>query len=108
MLDGSSHTILLGEGHATASLGWVSGTRSALRNTDAMELTPKYSNSQPVQPTAASADTLYVGGFGSYHFGGANFAFADGSIRFLSMQTDPKVFSDFGNHADGNLPSASN
>jgi len=104
MLDGSSHTILLGEGHSKGGLGWVSGTRSSLRNTGAMEPVPKYSSAQPMQPSTASTDTLFVGGFGSYHFGGGNFAIADGSIRFLSSSIDPKVFSNFGNRADGNLP----
>jgi len=69
-----------------------------------MEKPPKFSNTRSKPSAAASTDTLYVGGFGSYHFGGGNFAIADGSIRFFSWDIDDKVFSNFGNRADGNLP----
>ncbi|MDZ4850577.1 MAG: DUF1559 domain-containing protein [Pirellulaceae bacterium] len=103
MLDGSSHTILLGEGHADEdTLGWVSGTRSSLRNTGPMEDRPRNRNAVP-QP-AKPAVSLFVGGFGSYHTGGASFVFADGSVRFLSSNTDKTVYQRFGNRADGELP----
>ena len=38
-----------------------------------------------------TANPLYVGGFGGIHPGGANFAFVDGSVRFLkdSVSTWP-------------------
>jgi len=51
-------------------------------------------------------DTLKVGGFGSYHFGGGNFAIADGSVRFLASQMDKQVFQNLGNRADEELPAA--
>jgi prepilin-type N-terminal cleavage/methylation domain-containing protein len=46
---------------------------------------------------------LYVGGFGSYHPGGTNFALGDGSIRYLSMTIDMQVYQQLGHRADGKL-----
>jgi len=46
----------------------------------------------------------YVGGFGSAHPSGANFAFGDGSIRFLSDQLSREVLQRLGHRADGKLP----
>jgi prepilin-type N-terminal cleavage/methylation domain-containing protein/prepilin-type processing-associated H-X9-DG protein len=34
---------------------------------------------------------INVAGFYSFHSNGANFVFADGSVRFITKQTDPKV-----------------
>jgi prepilin-type processing-associated H-X9-DG protein len=48
---------------------------------------------------------LYVGGFGSEHPGGANFAFGDGSVRFISQTIAQNVFSNVANRRDGQLPS---
>lgn len=44
-----------------------------------------------------------VGGFGSYHTGGSQFALADGSVRFLSQSIDATVMQQLGNRADGTL-----
>ncbi len=53
-------------------------------------------------PTPTPA--LYVGGFGSPHTGGgANFAFGDGRILFMSPGIDPKIYRQLGNRADGQL-----
>jgi prepilin-type processing-associated H-X9-DG protein len=46
-------------------------------------------------------------GFGSYHPGGANFALADGSVRFLKETTNPRVLSALGTRAGGEVVSAS-
>ena len=51
---------------------------------------------KPTTPTA-------VGGFESEHPGGANFAFGDGSVRFLAETIDPQVFQQLGHRADGKL-----
>ena len=47
--------------------------------------------------------TLAVGGFGSEHPGGAQFAVGDGSVRFCSETIDPIVFLRLGHRADGQL-----
>jgi prepilin-type processing-associated H-X9-DG protein len=52
---------------------------------------------------SATPGDLRVGGFASPHHGGANFAFADGSIRFLSAGIDMNVYQQLGHRADGKL-----
>lgn len=44
---------------------------------------------------------LAVGGFGSDHPGGANFAFGDGGVRMLSDDFDLKVLQQLANRRDG-------
>lgn len=104
--DGSAATLLVGEALTYPDrLGWVSGTRATLRNTSVLE--------RP-QPTlaanqVANADddkklgATFVGGFGSYHPGGINAGFADGSAQYLSLNTDATVLRQIGNRADGEI-----
>jgi prepilin-type N-terminal cleavage/methylation domain-containing protein/prepilin-type processing-associated H-X9-DG protein len=104
--DGTSMTILLGEALTSSEgLGWVSGTRSTLRNTSKIERGGPYL--PPQAGTAADASetsgSLTVGGFGSYHPGGINVSFADGSTRFLSQTTDATLLRQLGNRADGEI-----
>lgn len=53
-------------------------------------------NGLPTNPTA-------VGGFESYHVSGVNFAFGDGSIRFIHNTIDIQVYQRLGHRADGQL-----
>lgn len=46
---------------------------------------------------------LYVGGFSSAHPQGAQFAFGDGSVRYLSQMTSATVLQQLGHRADGKL-----
>ena len=46
-------------------------------------------------------------GFGSYHPGGANFAFGDGSVRFIKESTDLRVLAALGTRAGVEVVSAS-
>jgi prepilin-type processing-associated H-X9-DG protein len=50
------------------------------------------------------AAPLYVGGFASSHAGGVNFAFGDGSVRFLSDSIAPSALEQLANRKDGELP----
>lgn len=123
--DGLSNTIFFGEYRATGvpTLGWASGTRATLRNTgtppnwsarfpagmnpedlgdgslDAIEQQPE----QPDVPGDIPAAAYLVGGFGSNHPGGANFAFGDGSVRFVKDTIDRQVFRYLGHRADGEV-----
>jgi prepilin-type N-terminal cleavage/methylation domain-containing protein/prepilin-type processing-associated H-X9-DG protein len=120
--DGSSFTIFVGE-HLLdpRDLGWISGTRGTLRNagnrinqTLVGNALPPFSEDEDDDSTkkpgqVAGGDTdesLRVGGFSSRHPGGANFAFGDGSVRFLKTTISPKIFRRLGNRADGELVSA--
>lgn len=107
--DGASNTILVGEKiHVRNSndLGWMSGTRATLRHTgvringswDSMtELTRTAAGGRP--PLTFPDDTV-AGGYSSRHTGGAQFAFADGSVRFVSENIDLQTFSHLGNRED--------
>ncbi|MEO8497785.1 MAG: DUF1559 domain-containing protein, partial [Planctomycetota bacterium] len=53
-------------------------------------------NGLPTNPTA-------VGGFESQHPGGVNFAFGDGSLRFITDTIDMQVYQRLGHRADGQL-----
>ena len=127
--DGSSQTFFLGEKLTTAGdLGWMSGTRSTLRNTgtplndilslaggrpdrlvgpDAVPSAAVHDDStQPANDTTsvgAGTDDTLVGGFSSYHPSGANFAFGDGSVRYISEMVSMTVYEQLGNRRDGQL-----
>jgi prepilin-type N-terminal cleavage/methylation domain-containing protein/prepilin-type processing-associated H-X9-DG protein len=104
MLDGSSQTMLVGETRSkNDELGWVSGTRATLRNTGSIE-EPK-PRPQPGQPAIVEEPkaSTYVGGFGSFHPGVINVAFADGSVRNVSEDIDPHVLQQLGHRADGEI-----
>ena len=152
--DGAAQTIFFGDKLGRGfEMGWISGTRSTLRNTgtpinrtsapggplavavglgavDAPNVAaapklPKESNrARPIwqyrgddfgnsldieieyQPPAASggvAPSLVVGGFESQHVTGAQFAFGDGSVRFLSQDIDIVTYQRMGHRADGEL-----
>jgi prepilin-type processing-associated H-X9-DG protein len=121
--DGLSHTFFVGEVAKTHPLGWFSGTRATLRNTGhpINRVDPSLLGVGLANPTLfvggdqdpgaiedmITAGTIrvaptFVGGFGSQHsFDGANFAFGDGSVRFLKAAIDPNVYRRLGHRADG-------
>ncbi|MFN3194136.1 MAG: DUF1559 domain-containing protein [Aureliella sp.] len=104
ILDGATYTLLVGEAAIEPTdLGWVSGTRSTLRNGSSLrsvgwDYSANQSNGQEQQPK-----TLSVGGFSSYHTGGAQFVFADGSVQFLSENIEQELLENLANRADGTL-----
>lgn len=99
ILDGSSQTILVGEIlGGSRTLGWASGTRATLRNTSGFEMPSDWPDKLDTE-----TGSLDVGGFGSFHQGGALFTFADGATKFLTHSIDPELFKKFGNRDDGQL-----
>ncbi len=102
--DGSSNTIFLGEKiDSPTTLGWLSGTRETLRNTSAIN-SPGQHNWRDHRKEKQNLPPNVVGGFGSFHTGGAQFALGDGSVRFISENINPETFKNLGNRADGELP----
>ncbi|MCU0958751.1 MAG: DUF1559 domain-containing protein [Pirellulaceae bacterium] len=126
--DGLSHTLFLSEKliDKADDLGWMSGTRSTLRNTGVVinaELAAQRAlrlrgqqgqfGNIPVQLTpdeTADAErvdetdpVLTVGGFGSAHPGGCNAAWGDCSVQYLSANTSLEVLRKLGHRADGEL-----
>ena len=121
--DGLAHTILVGEGRGSGMLGWASGNRSTHRNaghrlndhdslvlTRPIGLSPSSPVTDPPEPGTVEAwvqggllPMYYVGGFSSWHPGGANFLFCDGSARFLKETTHPDVLRRLANRADGEV-----
>jgi prepilin-type processing-associated H-X9-DG protein len=123
--DGLSQTIFVGEVPFPSVEGWASGTRSTLRNTGhpiggvdlsvpGILMVP--GNRPPVGPLSQidlergigdgslRVPTSFVGGFGSLHPGdGSNFAFGDGSARFLHTTVEPSVLRRLGNRDDGEV-----
>jgi prepilin-type processing-associated H-X9-DG protein len=106
--DGASNTILAGEKILPAGLkdlGWMSGTMATLRNTGVAINTgwdiggPRTTRNGSMAPLPAPSDTA-TSGFSSQHTGGAQFVFADGSVRFLSENIDLKTYSHLGNRED--------
>lgn len=104
LTDGAEHTLLLGETVLDdAALGWASGTRATLRNTGTRMNDPGAMGRMLGMGTPSGP--LAVGGFGSEHGTGSNFAMADGNVQFLTEQIDMNVFQMLASRADGGLVS---
>jgi len=127
--DGSSYTIFLGEKITDLKydLGWMSGTRATLRNTgagiNAAMGSPGpgdwsgnglggYGDEAPNEAEAEEllytdpidpADPLAVGGFGSYHPGGAQFATGDGAVQFISESINAATLRQLAHRSDGEI-----
>ncbi|RMG38620.1 MAG: DUF1559 domain-containing protein [Planctomycetota bacterium] len=108
--DGQRYTILVGEkANLPDDFGWMSGTRATLRNggtpvnrtprSVAGGFTPSMTAKNPREPVG----TDFVGGFGSWHTGGAQFLFVDGTVRFVANHIDGDVYRRLTNRRDGGL-----
>jgi prepilin-type N-terminal cleavage/methylation domain-containing protein/prepilin-type processing-associated H-X9-DG protein len=127
--DGASQTMFVGEHQIQlGDLGWASGTKATLRNVGepinnskaallGLPMSRAAANvpddSEPVDsPSKKGAAAAAkgeekpadpVGGFSSSHSGGANFAFGDGSVRFLKSTAAPRVLQLLANRNDGEM-----
>lgn len=127
ILDGSSNTIALGEAEAdirdVPEMGlnrennqpnrgrkdhWAFGgddldTNNQGDMSEHLGSTGVPMNAPRVAPGTA-AFAAYEFSFGSRHSGGANFGFADGSVRTLAQQIEPSIYSAFGTRNQGEVP----
>lgn len=103
--DGTTYTIAFSEIRENRLLlPWTSGSRATLRNTATqINFGAKDFRTQGVKPEGEDKPSVYVGGFGSFHTGGAQCGYADGSVRFISQNTDAAAYSSMGERADGML-----
>ncbi|WP_010585844.1 DUF1559 domain-containing protein [Schlesneria paludicola] len=121
--DGSSNTMMVVESQIDqrSQLGWMSGTRSSLRNAVVVRPESAPADGTPAKtefamhaeftgpsldaaanPTALD-DPLYVGGYHSPHWTGIHILLGDGSVRFLSQAINAKTFRNLAHRSDGEL-----
>jgi prepilin-type N-terminal cleavage/methylation domain-containing protein/prepilin-type processing-associated H-X9-DG protein len=116
--DGSSNTIAIGESkqeHTYSGYGpyWGSGTHTAVQGYTGSVWAPTlppdgFSVNYPWgrvvdNQTGRQGQLQYAWGFGSWHAGGANFLFCDGSVRFLPDDISFPLFQAL-NTANGGEP----
>ncbi len=96
--DGTSNTLLAGENDfmpaglpSTSGPVWAYGYLYSWTGT-----------SGGINRRDGSSDASY-GAFRSEHTGGANFAFADGTVRFISETVNPTTFAALGTRAGGEV-----
>jgi prepilin-type N-terminal cleavage/methylation domain-containing protein/prepilin-type processing-associated H-X9-DG protein len=115
--DGTSNTLLIGEmGRGPDGIGngdWFAAWDAGVQRLASVGVNSPYVAPLPfADKMIAAANPPLQGpqnalGFGSWHPGGANFAFADGSVKFLKQTTDLRVLSALGTRAGGEVVSAS-
>jgi prepilin-type processing-associated H-X9-DG protein len=107
--DGASSTLMVGErsfkyGDATW-VGAVPGSNLSAAPGSDLPRTPKHASSYVLGHTGGATEglrrPLEVGHFSSAHYRGANFLFADGSVRFLSSSIDYTTLKALSTRAGG-------
>ena len=97
--DGTSQTLLVGEvtgGRAGSYVGYFWITHNSNDTADGI-------NGPSTVPGGATSFLFYGGGFSSYHSGGCQFTFADGSVHFLSESMDQAVLSALTTRSNGEV-----
>ncbi len=102
--DGLAHTLFVGEKLSpyNEDLGWISGTRSSLRNTG-HPINAERSRVRGVQ-SGNQVSPTYVGGLASDHPGGCHLLLGSGQYDFRSASTDLRVLQQLASRADGGIP----
>ena len=120
VIDGTTNTILIGESlarendfvrnAANAARGWTSWVNGGVVCASTIIPINWKSDLDPGVWLCGTPDqNRFTGnwavswGFKSYHPGGANFVFADGSVRFLPQNIDHKTFQLLGCPDDGQV-----
>ncbi|QDT04046.1 hypothetical protein K227x_24320 [Rubripirellula lacrimiformis] len=103
--DGLSYTLFSGEklSRLSEDLGWLSGTRSSLRNTG-LGLNAERDRIRGVQTASNEVSAAYVGGLASDHPGGLHLLMGGGEVEFRSNQMDLEVLRQMASRSDGALP----
>lgn len=98
LTDGASHTIFVGEKHVRPLWQGISPEDGAIYNGDHPGNFSRAGG--PGYPLARFPDDIYQTNFGSYHPGGVNFVFADGSVRTLNIDISTDVLGRLTNRND--------
>ena len=103
--DGASHTIFLAEKLSLPEydLGWISGTRSTLRNVGS-GINGERARIRGPQQLVFEVDETYVGGITSDHPGGAYILLGSGEYQFRSDSMDQALLQQLASIADGGIP----
>ncbi|QDV71094.1 hypothetical protein Poly24_48270 [Rosistilla carotiformis] len=90
--DGLEYTLFVGEklSDPQQDLGWISGTRSTIRNVDHPLGIGPQGNPDSVDASSPQ-DPLWVGGLASRHAGGVNLLLGSGRVRFFATGGDQAV-----------------
>jgi prepilin-type N-terminal cleavage/methylation domain-containing protein/prepilin-type processing-associated H-X9-DG protein len=110
--DGLSNTLLLGEA-ANGTGDWFAATSEEVQRVPSAGINRPWPNVpgmcylDPNDGNVPSTGPQPFIAFGSYHPGGANVAFGDGSVKFLKSATDLSVVTALGTRAGGEVVSAS-
>ena len=103
--DGLAYTLFVGEKLSAfeEDLGWISGTRSSLRNTGHAINAERIRIRGTPDPSKVVND-VYVGGLASDHLNGAYLLMGNGQYEFRSSSMDMRVLGQMANRADGEIP----
>lgn len=114
--DGRSHTMMIGEILPGAIFSeWYQGNEETLRylggqrmdqweNSPAMQAArSRWNVGTWTEDSGAAAVVPLPSRFGSIHHGGANFALADGAVRYVSASVDVAILRRLGNRHDGEV-----
>ncbi|MDA8744489.1 DUF1559 domain-containing protein [Rubripirellula amarantea] len=103
--DGLSYTLFVGEklSRYEEDLGWISGTRSSLRNTG-HAINAERKRLQETLASDVPTPPLYVGGLVSDHPAGVHLLLGSGEVRFGGESMDQRILEQMAAKADGALP----